>query len=61
MLSTYSNVCECKNYEPDYSLKKSYSDCNSICDEDPSEYCGSSENTLQNVYKTLHLSKRKCK
>lgn len=48
----YSNVCECKNYEPNYNLQKSFSDCNTLCPQNPYEYCGGGL-TLQNIYKTL--------
>ncbi|XP_022166764.1 uncharacterized protein LOC111031217 [Myzus persicae] len=47
------NACECMNYEPNFSLKRSYSDCNTLCTENPSEYCGG-RNTFS-IYKTLYL------
>jgi len=55
MIIHYSNVCECMNYEPNFSLKRSYSDCYTLCTENPSEYCGG-RNTFS-IYKTLYLGK----
>lgn len=46
------NICECKNYEPNFNLKRSFSDCNTLCTENPSEYCGGS--TTFSIYKTLY-------
>ncbi|KAL4131837.1 hypothetical protein QTP88_009086 [Uroleucon formosanum] len=46
------NICECKNYEPSYNLKRSSSDCNTLCTENPSEYCGGS--VTFSIYKTLY-------
>ncbi|CAH1711664.1 unnamed protein product [Aphis gossypii] len=45
------NVCECMNSEPNFSLKRSYSDCHTLCTENPSEYCGG-RNSFS-IYKTL--------
>ncbi|XP_060850898.1 uncharacterized protein LOC132929522 [Rhopalosiphum padi] len=46
------NICECKNYEPNFNLQRSFSDCNTLCTENPSEYCGGS--TTISIYKTLY-------
>jgi len=51
----YSNVCECMNYEPNFSLKRSYSDCYTLCTENPSEYCGGRNKF--SIYKTIYLGK----
>lgn len=52
----YRDVCECKSYEPDYKFIKSQSDCDHLCSEDSSEYCGGGS-TLQNVYSTIYSGK----
>lgn len=57
----YSNICKCKNYEPDFNLKRSHVDCNTVCKENPSEYCGNANKKLQNLYKTLFSCMRKYK
>lgn len=57
-IERYRNICECKNYEPDFNLKRSHSDCTSPCTENPSEYCGGGV-TLQNIYKTLFSGTRR--
>lgn len=48
----YSNTCECRNFEVDYSLKRSFSDCKTVCSENPSEYCGGS--VTSSIYRTLY-------
>lgn len=48
----YRNTCECRNYEVDYSLKRSFSDCKTVCSENPSEYCGGS--VTSSIYRTLY-------
>jgi len=52
LIIIYSNICECKNYEPNFNLKRSFSDCNTLCTENPSEYCGGS--ATFSIYKTLY-------
>jgi len=47
------NVCECKNYEPNFILKRRESDCITMCKENPSENCGGGI-TAQNVYNTFY-------
>lgn len=61
----YSNICECKNNEPDFSLKRSVSNCNTICKENPSEFCGGVSRDgsikLENIYKTKYSGMSKFK
>ncbi|XP_050420558.1 uncharacterized protein LOC126833331 [Adelges cooleyi] len=46
------NVCECRHNEVNYSLKRDHGACNTVCLENPSDYCGG-QNVLS-VYKTLY-------
>lgn len=48
----FSNVCECKSSEPHFNLRRSFSDCSTLCHENPAEHCGG--RTTSSVYKTLY-------
>lgn len=54
----YSNVCECKNNEPNYNLKKNFGDCKTLCQGSSFEYCGGSNTS--SIYKTLYSGIRNC-
>lgn len=49
----HSNLCECKNYEPEFNLKRSSTYCNTLCSENPAEYCGGGI-LFQSIYKSIY-------
>lgn len=54
-----STICECKKNDPNIALKRSFSECNTLCPGNPSENCGGS--VTYNMYRTLYTGIRKYK
>lgn len=48
----FSNTCECKTTLPHISLMRSFSDCNTVCTENPGENCGGS--ITSSIYNTFY-------